>query len=146
MASPTATARQPSPATDPTVTASGFTPSQAAAIAGLVQKMTDAAAEALRHEIRWWHCYLAMYLLGQISLVLLAILMTQVLRDPPQIRTAAREGPPLIAHRCTTPIHSEHRVNRPRFEVHQSETAASEAKSLPAADPVMAPPRHPAND
>lgn len=129
-----------SPLVTEPATASGFTPAQTAAIAELVQEATAAAVDTLRHDLCWWHCYLALYLLGQIGLVLLAILVLQALRDPPPLRTAAT-GPAVPAVRqFATAIQSERPVNRPRFEVYRGETAAAKENSLPAAAPGMAPP------
>ena len=90
-------------ATEP-ATAFGLTPAQTAAIVDLVHEATAAASDALRHELSRWHCYLALYLLGQISLVLLAILVLQALRDPPPLRTAAQEVTARAIQQSATPI------------------------------------------
>lgn len=126
-------------ATEPAA-ASGFTPAQTAAIADLVHEATAAAVDALRHELGRWHCYLALYLLGQIGLVLLAILVLQALRDPPPLRTAAREVNVHITQQPATAIQGEHRVNRTGIETYRGGTAAGTQNSLPIVSPGIAPP------
>lgn len=146
MVSPRTTEVPPSPIGDLGLMASGFTPAQAIAIAELVQEATAAAAEALRHELSRWHCYLAVYLLSQIGISLLAILMIQILHDPLPVRNAAWATYPLQASRSGTPIHGEHRVNQPRFEAHQSETAPCFEKSSCVASPQSVSSCHTASD
>ena len=62
-----------------TLTESGFSEAQASAITRTVQATANDAVEILRHEIARWHAYLALYLLIQIGIVLLAILLTQAI-------------------------------------------------------------------
>lgn len=126
-------------ATEP-ATASGLTPAQTAAIADLVHEATASAVDALRHEIGRWHCYLALYLLGQIGIALLAILVLQALRDPPPRRTASWDVNARVIQQSTTAIQGERRVNLPRIEMFRGETAARAQNSLPIVSPGMAPP------
>lgn len=126
-------------ATEP-ATASGLTPAQTAAIASLVNEATAAAADALRHELGRWHCYLALYLLGQIGLVLLAILVLQALRDPSPRRTASWDVNAHVIQQSATAIQGERRVNLPRFEMFRGETAAGAPNSLPIVSPDLARP------
>ncbi|MCJ2143877.1 hypothetical protein [Methylobacterium sp. E-066] len=57
------------------LTGSGCTEIQARAIAKSVDAAAGEAVEALRHELVRWHIYLAMYLLAEIGIVLLAALV-----------------------------------------------------------------------
>jgi hypothetical protein len=65
-----------------TLTGSGFSEAQASAITRTVQATANDAVEILRHDIARWHAYLALYLLIQIGIVLLAILIVQAVREP----------------------------------------------------------------
>jgi hypothetical protein len=51
MSSPYVDDAEPASTSSPTLTASGFTPAQAVAIAELVGEETTAAVEALKHEL-----------------------------------------------------------------------------------------------
>lgn len=73
------------------LTGCGFTGDQAKAIAGIVHAMTEEAVEALQRELMRWHAYLALYLLGQIGIVLAAVLLIQGGRQP-RPRPIAGEG------------------------------------------------------
>ena len=60
----------------------GFTTSQAAAIYAAVHATASEAVEALEGQLARWHAYLAGYLLIEIGIVLLAVLITQAVREP----------------------------------------------------------------
>jgi hypothetical protein len=62
--------------------AAGFTDQQAEAIAHAVDAATAEAVTTLRDELSRWHAYLAVYLLVQIGIALLAILLVQAIREP----------------------------------------------------------------
>lgn len=61
---------------------SGLSEAQAAAVVELVQTTVSAEAEALRDELSRWQLHLALALLIQVGLVLLAALLTQALWCP----------------------------------------------------------------
>lgn len=91
MASPFAHEAPPSAPFASRSTASSFTAAQVADITELVHEATAAAVNALRHELGRWHCYLALYLLAQIGIVLLAALL---MTDPTPSRPMARNVEP----------------------------------------------------
>lgn len=64
----------------------GFTDAQAVAVMACVGTAIDEAVEALRYELARWHAYLALYLLAQIGIVLLAGL---IITDPTLPRPTA---------------------------------------------------------
>lgn len=63
----------------------GFTEGQAAAIKAAVEATTGDAVDAVRDDLMRWHLYIALYLLAQVSVALLACLMLQNLRDRPNL-------------------------------------------------------------
>ena len=115
-----------------TLRACGFTPAQATAVVELVHETTATAAEALRQELSKWHCYLAVYLLCQIGIVLLAILLIEAIRDPYPRKNASwgscRQG---THDRVSLAIQGKQPVNLPRFEVIQRGTQAGSGKNWP---------------
>ncbi|MCJ2075551.1 hypothetical protein MKK68_07765 [Methylobacterium sp. E-016] len=84
MSSPYVDDAEPASTSSPTLTASGFTPAQAVAIAVLVHEETAVAVEALEHELARWHVYLSLYMLVQIGIVPFAILLAQAVYEPPR--------------------------------------------------------------
>lgn len=76
------------------LTGAGFTPPQAAALNAAVHTTAGEAVEALGEQLRQWHIYLALYLLIQIGVVLLAILLLQAAREPAYPARAALAGHP----------------------------------------------------
>ena len=71
------------------LTGAGFTEAQATAITRTVQATANDAVDTLRDELARWHVYLALYLLIQIGIVLLAILIVQAVHEPSRSAFAA---------------------------------------------------------
>lgn len=90
------------PHTNPTLalTQSGFTPTQANALAAAIERSAAGAVDDLRHDLQSWHIHLALYLLIQIGVVLLVIMMVQVMRDP----THAWRAPVALMDSSPTPM------------------------------------------
>lgn len=74
------------------LTGSGFTEAQAAAIDRAVHASTHEAVEVLGAKLARWHAYLAMFLLIEIGIVVLAVLMVQAVREPVYPTRAALVG------------------------------------------------------
>ena len=98
------------------LTQSGFTPTQANALAATIERSAAGAVDNLRHDMESWHVYLAMYLLIQIGIVLLVMLFVQAMREP-----GYRALTSVPAHRTNqmsrpaSAIHGESLVNLTRF-------------------------------
>ncbi|SEO46403.1 hypothetical protein SAMN02799625_03218 [Methylobacterium sp. UNC300MFChir4.1] len=79
---------EPAPAAMPRITSvarltsSGFTEVQARTLAEIVHTAAEETVEGLKHEVARWHGYLALYVMMQIAVVLLAILLLQALSEP----------------------------------------------------------------
>lgn len=74
--------------TTTSLTRSGFTEAQALAITQTVQATAHDLVEILRDDLARWHVYLALSLLIQIGIVLLAILLMQAIHEPPRAAQA----------------------------------------------------------
>ncbi|KQT61049.1 hypothetical protein ASG52_17600 [Methylobacterium sp. Leaf456] len=104
--------------TSPTsaLTQSGFTPTQANALAAAIERSAAGAVDDLRHDLESWHIHLALYLLIQIGVVLLVMLLVQTMREP-----GYRALTSVPAHRTNqmsrpaSAIHGESPVNLTRF-------------------------------
>jgi len=70
--------------------AAGLSEPQAQAITELAQATTDEAADRLRAEFARWHAYLALYVVSQLAIVVLAVLLVQQMQG----RIETRVGPP----------------------------------------------------
>ncbi len=103
------------------LTQSGFTPTQANALATTIERSTAGAVDNLRHDLETWHVYLAMYLLIQISIVLLVMLFVQAMREPGYraLTSVSAHRTDLIS-RPESAIHGESPVNLTRFAMFQA--------------------------
>ncbi len=70
----------------------GFTEAQARAIAESVDAAAGEAVEALKHELARWHAFLALSVLMQIAVVLLAILIAQAASPSARSLAEASDG------------------------------------------------------
>lgn len=61
---------------------SGFTPAQADAISDTARRTAAFVVDELRQDMLSWHCHLALYVLAQIGVALLAILLAQAAFEP----------------------------------------------------------------
>ena len=69
---------------------SGFTPAQATAVAAIAEDAAASAIDELHRDLLSWHCHLAMYVLAQICVALLAILLVQTVLDPGRPKLSAQ--------------------------------------------------------
>ncbi|SDO22501.1 hypothetical protein SAMN05216360_11710 [Methylobacterium phyllostachyos] len=69
---------------------SDFTPAQLNAVAAIAEDATASAIDELRQDLLSWHCHLAMYVLAQICVALLAILLVQTVLEPGRPKLSAQ--------------------------------------------------------
>lgn len=62
--------------------ASGLTEKQAGAIVKTSNEIAAGRIEEVRYELAQWHAYLALYLLIQTGIVLLALILMQTIQEP----------------------------------------------------------------
>lgn len=103
------------------LTQSGFSEAQANALATTIERTAAGAVNDLRHDLEAWHVYLAMYLLIQISIVLLVLLFVQALREPAYRAVTGFAAPQTgLMSRPSSAIHGESPVNLTRFVTSQT--------------------------
>jgi hypothetical protein len=78
------------------LTGSGFSEAQASAITKTVEATANDAFEILRHDLARWHAYLALYMLIQMSIVLVALIAVQVIQQPPRANVSTHVSHPDI--------------------------------------------------
>lgn len=86
-----------SPVSHTDLRAAGFTEAQALAIAMLTHATANEAMDLLRIEFARWHAYLALYVVSQVAIVVLALLLAQPKRERFETRVGLYEQNDTVA-------------------------------------------------
>lgn len=103
------------------LTQSGFTPTQAKALATAIERSAAGAVDDLRHDLQSWHIHLALYLLIELGIVLLVMLLVQAIREPGyRFLTSVPAHRTDLIRRPESAIHGESPGNLARFAMFQA--------------------------